>query len=269
MYSIGQFSTITKIPCKTLRYYDEIGLLKPAMTDDDNNYRYYDHNSVLQAQQILIYRNCGMPLEKIRELLEETKDKENLYEILITQLSVLDQKINETHTSRSRLEEIIKSLEGEKMYPVELIIKEDQHVISMRQRGNHETISAILSKLFETAAVEKLTIAGPHTIIWHEEKDFSRDDVDMEIYVPIENSAGVSCGLFQKMPAGDFCRTMYKGSMTTLSSAYERIYDFISKNHYIITGPFRETYSSRMGFINPNEMEIELSVPVIQNAKGK
>ena len=58
-----------------------------------------------------------------------------------------------------------------------------------------------------------------------------------------------------------YCRTMHRGSIATLSSAYERILDYIEKNNYTITGSFQETYTSGR-FINPNEMEIEISVPV-------
>ena len=42
MYSIGEFSKIGSVSTKTLRYYDEIGLLRPAYVDEENRYRYYE-----------------------------------------------------------------------------------------------------------------------------------------------------------------------------------------------------------------------------------
>ncbi len=46
MYSIGKFSEICNIPVKTLRYYSDIGLLKPSYIDPVTNYRYYDYDKI-------------------------------------------------------------------------------------------------------------------------------------------------------------------------------------------------------------------------------
>ena len=44
-YSIRELSNLAGVSARTLRYYDEIGLLKPATTDQNNGYRYYDKNN--------------------------------------------------------------------------------------------------------------------------------------------------------------------------------------------------------------------------------
>ena len=53
---------------RTLHYYDEIGLLKPSRVGD-NGYRYYGEESLLQLQQILLYRELDMPLENIKKIM--------------------------------------------------------------------------------------------------------------------------------------------------------------------------------------------------------
>jgi DNA-binding transcriptional MerR regulator len=53
---------------RTLHYYDEIGLLKPSRVGD-NGYRYYEEESLLRLQQILLYRELDMPLEKIKRVM--------------------------------------------------------------------------------------------------------------------------------------------------------------------------------------------------------
>lgn len=53
---------------RTLQYYDEIGLLKPSEVGD-NGYRYYGEESLLRLQQILLYRELGMPLENIKKII--------------------------------------------------------------------------------------------------------------------------------------------------------------------------------------------------------
>ncbi|MBQ3501774.1 MAG: MerR family transcriptional regulator, partial [Oscillospiraceae bacterium] len=54
---------------RTLHYYDEIGLLKPAFADKSTGYRFYDENSLLRMQEILFYRELDFPLRSIAEIL--------------------------------------------------------------------------------------------------------------------------------------------------------------------------------------------------------
>jgi len=286
MYSIGQFSVMTKIPAKTLRYYDEIDLLKPARVAYSNNYRYYDEESVLRAQQVLIYRGCGLPLEKIKEVLDRTMGPANLKEVLITQLELLTRKLEEIHSSRSVIQKIIQSLEEEKMEEVSLKKHAAQTVLSIRDRGNHDAIGPMISRLFETAAASELRVNGPHTIVWYEDRDFSRETIDMEIYIPVDaddgppaeflrppggqtgvnrpTDAGAKPDLLSSREAQLFCEVLHRGPFSTLSSAYTRLYSYIEEHQLSVSGPAEETYLSRMGFVNPQNMEVRVAVPVTE-----
>jgi len=68
MFKIGEFSKLSHVTVKTLRYYDEIGLLKPAGTAL-NGYRSYGRAEALRLQEILFYRAAGMALDEIGALL--------------------------------------------------------------------------------------------------------------------------------------------------------------------------------------------------------
>ncbi|HJH06342.1 MAG TPA: MerR family transcriptional regulator, partial [Fusobacterium ulcerans] len=52
MYKIGLFSQITKTTIKALRYYDEVGLLKPSIINKENNYRYYTTKQLYTLHKI-------------------------------------------------------------------------------------------------------------------------------------------------------------------------------------------------------------------------
>jgi DNA-binding transcriptional MerR regulator len=67
MFTVKQLSKMAGITPRTLHYYDEIGLLKPSEVGD-NGYRYYGEESLLRLQQILLYRELGMPLENIKKI---------------------------------------------------------------------------------------------------------------------------------------------------------------------------------------------------------
>lgn len=68
MFTVKHLSQLAGISVRTLHYYDEIGLLKPARVGD-NGYRYYDEQTLLRLQQILLYRELDLPLEHIKRLM--------------------------------------------------------------------------------------------------------------------------------------------------------------------------------------------------------
>lgn len=68
MYTVKQLSRLAGITPRTLHYYDEIGLLKPADVGE-NGYRYYGEESLLRLQQILLYRELDLPLAEIKRIM--------------------------------------------------------------------------------------------------------------------------------------------------------------------------------------------------------
>ncbi len=73
---IKEFARLCSVSVRTLHYYDEIGLLKPAFVDKQNGYRYYDEASLERMQEILFYRELDFSLQKISEILSsENYDK--------------------------------------------------------------------------------------------------------------------------------------------------------------------------------------------------
>lgn len=67
-YTVKEVGRLSGVTVRTLHFYDEIGLLKPAYYGD-NGYRYYEKDQLLTLQQILFYRELNVPLEQIRAIL--------------------------------------------------------------------------------------------------------------------------------------------------------------------------------------------------------
>ena len=63
MFKIGEFSKLSQVTVKTLRYYDEIGLLKPAEVDRFTSYRYYSARQLPRLHRILALKDLGLSLE--------------------------------------------------------------------------------------------------------------------------------------------------------------------------------------------------------------
>jgi DNA-binding transcriptional MerR regulator len=73
-WSISEVAKVSGTTPRTLRHYDDIGLLSPAFTGE-NGYRYYGQDEMLRLQQILLYREFGVPLNEIRHILDGHVDE--------------------------------------------------------------------------------------------------------------------------------------------------------------------------------------------------
>ena len=104
---IGEFSQINQISIQTLRFYDQIGLLKPYKVDPETNYRYYHINQSSLVDSIQYLRQLNFSLEAIKEILSD-KDHfqlhqliEERYQRLLEEKENLEKQIQEIEIFRS------------------------------------------------------------------------------------------------------------------------------------------------------------------------
>ncbi len=100
---IKEFARFTGVSVRTLHYYDEIGLLKPAVVDRFSGYRFYDEQSLLRMQEILFYRELDFSLKSIGEILSSQNYDKN--KALKEQKHLLTLK-------KERLERLISAIDG-------------------------------------------------------------------------------------------------------------------------------------------------------------
>ena len=99
---IKEFADLTGVSVRTLHYYDEMGLLKPACVDRSTGYRYYDETCLLRMQEILFYRELDFSLKSICEILSSANyDKEKA---LIEQKTLLILK-------KERLDRLVSAID--------------------------------------------------------------------------------------------------------------------------------------------------------------
>lgn len=110
MYTVKQLSELAGVSIRTLHYYDEIGLLKPAEVGA-NGYRYYDDAALLRLQQILFYREIGLELLRIKNILDSPDF--DLLAALRSHRKVLAAKISRLQKLVSTVDSTIMHLAGE------------------------------------------------------------------------------------------------------------------------------------------------------------
>ena len=107
MYKIGEFSKIVNISVRTLRYYDECGLLKPNLIDKYTGYRYYNEENIKECNLILLLKSLSFTIDEI------IKYKDNLNdEIISKKQSEIDNKIAYLRLQYERLTIMRMNLEN-------------------------------------------------------------------------------------------------------------------------------------------------------------
>ncbi len=71
LHTVKQLARLSGVSVRTLHYYDQIGLLRPAQVGA-NGYRHYGREELLRLQQILLHRELGLPLEAIAAMLDDS-----------------------------------------------------------------------------------------------------------------------------------------------------------------------------------------------------
>lgn len=153
-YTVNKLAKLSGVSGRTLRYYDEIGLLKPARINS-SGYRIYGKKEVDLLQQILFYRELDLNLEEIKDIINEPNFNE---------LGALQHHYKELRKKRARLDKIIATVEktiaskqgGSRMqdkdkftgFKEKLIEEnEEQYGKEIREKYGDETVDSSNAKL--------------------------------------------------------------------------------------------------------------------------
>src|ERR1044071_4571502 len=110
-FTVKQVARMSGVSVRTLRFYDETGLLKPAY-HGTNGYRYYEEPQLLMLQQILFYRELGFELKQIKRVLGRRDFEKSA--ALQSHRKVLEKKLGHTRTLIETIDKTIEHLKGKK-----------------------------------------------------------------------------------------------------------------------------------------------------------
>ena len=106
LYSVGDLCRLTKTTRKILFYYDRIGLLKPTRREGTQNFKEYDSTKFLRLKKILLYREAGLRISEIREILDD-QDADRL-QILHTALQRMRSEKTDAEEKIQKLQALIR-----------------------------------------------------------------------------------------------------------------------------------------------------------------
>jgi effector-binding domain-containing protein len=267
MLKIGDFSRFARVSVKTLRYYDELGLLKPVKVDEFTGYRYYSATQLTQLHRISAMKDMGLSLEEIARLLKDDVSISYILNLLHIKQEEQKRKLEAEAERLLRVEEWLAEVEkGGKMPKFEIVIKKiaSQKVLSVREIiPDYSHIGELFQKMESYLKKSGTQMTGPPLAIYYDEV-FKEKDVDVEVAFPIAKDVP-SKGEFKckELPGYDqMATTIHKGAYNTIGTAYTALGKWIEVNGYQISGPCREIYMTDPSKTKPSEYVTEVQFPV-------
>lgn len=109
-FTIGEVSKLFNLPIKTLRYYDEKGILKPTYINERTNYRYYSREQFMSIDIIKYCKLIGMSLKEIKAFINSDSSIDTMINNMKKQSELLENKIKELSEVKSYLDGIKDSI---------------------------------------------------------------------------------------------------------------------------------------------------------------
>jgi len=268
MFRIGEFSKMSKTTVKALRYYDEIGLLKPEQTDPFTSHRFYTTEQLVKLHRIQALRQTGLSIDEIRLILSG----QNVVSILEKRRAELIAELGETGHQLSRIEFILKGKEEENFMSYAATIKELPECIVYSKRmtipnydAYFEVIPAIGRKVAEKYPDLKCAAPG-YCFVVYLDNEYKESDINVEFCEAVTQMKPDFDDIrFKKMEPVTAVSVMHKGSYAGLAQAYAYAFKWVEENGYIMADAPRESYID--GIWNQDKEEdwlTELQIPIMK-----
>jgi DNA-binding transcriptional MerR regulator len=253
MIKIGEFSKLVQVPVATLRYYDQVGLLKPVEVDRFTGYRYYSASQLPRLHRILALRGLGFSLEQIAEVLAEGLTPEQMRGMLRLRHAQISQQLEDMQNQLIDVEGRLQQIEREEevsTYDILLKQVEPQLVASVRTiLPEHGMVGQLFSEVYAEIGAHVHEALGAHPgeggqtlVLWYD-MDFKETNVDgaaaFFLRCPVPDSGRMRC---HELPAALMAATVHHGSYITINQGHEAILRWIDTNGYRIVGADREIY---------------------------
>lgn len=238
LLTIGQFAALHGINKKTLMWYDEIGLFKPAAINPENGYRCYSYHQSSILETILLLRELNVSISEIQEFMKN-RSASSLKSLLDEKIADLDQSITHLKAIRKTLcghRQNMVTLLSMNLSEISLIEKKERRLVTVDINPDisFEREVEIITAQTKKYQIHRLHDASYGSMIPVEELYHGNFDhyskLFIEIPYPIKKTG------LHIQPAGTYLRAFHKGSFDTLPSKYEEILEYAKKHHLTLSG---------------------------------
>ncbi|MGN0807698.1 MAG: GyrI-like domain-containing protein [Candidatus Coproplasma sp.] len=241
MYKIGEFSLLSKMTVKALRFYEEQGLIKPCFVDEFTSYRYYSADQLAQVEFIVKLREIGLSVKDIKRVFSG----EDLNLILEERKKSIDEQIGLCNSQLLK----IKLMQKEQAMKEQIFIKEIPEYTVYYKDGKIANFGEIPA--FVLWAGTECAKANPnlkcvepnYCYLSYLDGEYREENIAIR-YVEAVESVGVETEniKFTTIPKTKCVCIQHKGAYADMRSSYNEIIKYIEDNGLKIDGFPRECY---------------------------
>ncbi|MCD8049990.1 MAG: MerR family transcriptional regulator [Clostridia bacterium] len=212
-FTISEFAHLRNVNINSLRYYEKIGLLKPARIDPDTKYRYYSAEQLAQLDTVLLCVTLQIPLKNLKNYVDENGVLQN-QRLLEDGKAASEKKIREIESGLNKIEYFLRYLDETKAYNnidgfyIRQIAA--RQIVTIEYTGDLSDAGSVeqrYSKLFSSAQQRGLSPIFPSGIMIKYEEQKTKYFLFFEIADTIKDSPDVIT-----VPAGDFRCIQFDGN---------------------------------------------------------
>lgn len=273
LFLIGEIAKLFDINVRTLRYYDEIGLIKPEYVNGETGYRYYGTKQFDRLNTIKYLRALDMPISRIQEFFEN-RDVEMMVEILgehqkeierrRRELDLISQKIagrlaQIEDARHSRWEEVVEKRLPERRIAFlrkKIPVGDDLEYSIREVEQKHQLNSAIfLGKVGVSIAKEDLRQR--------------RFDAFSSIFILLElnEKSGREAG---ELPGGDYVTVRFRGVHREAGHYYRKLFGYMDARGYCLAGDSVEITLIDSGMTNDvSKYVTEIQIPYVKKNESR
>ena len=276
MFSIGEFARLGGVSVRTLRHYDEIGLLPPATVDPDTGYRGYSAQQLTQLNRIMALKDLGLSLTQVRRLLDGITVEE-LGGMLILRRAQLEHELNQHKNQLLGVEARLRSIAREGAMPADDIVAKTIPAIGVVVIAGQapgwgpENIVPVVNRLagqFDQLGIqERVKEAGLRMIFYDYEHD---EDITVNLALPVAEPPGElpAPAKYRVLPEIEAAATVRSGPAASIfPMVYQDLIRWIDERGYRATPPGREVWVNEIDDIADVAQQVfEIQLPFTRPA---
>lgn len=250
MYRIGVVARLAQVSIRTLRHYDELGLLPPARVDD-TGYRWYGPSEIARLHRILVMRDLGLSLTEISEMLDAEVTEEQLRGILLLRRAEGHERIASERTRLARVEARIALLEGDAVTDHDVTMKELDPipVVAVTEthdeaHDNADVLGRLYPRLHRALAAHEVE-AGPFAFALYDDLDHNWQEQRVTAAFSVRPDVDIDADGVQTkvLPAVRAAATVVHGAPDVVyAPAFQALHDWLEAMGALQVTQLREVY---------------------------
>jgi len=268
MFKIGDFSKLSRVSVRMLRYYDKKGLLKPNKVDSFTGYRYYSAEQIYIINKIHAMKEMGFNVSEIKVLISNINNNDQIIALLNNRKREIIDTVNKEEEKLLKVNTLIRmiNLEDKNMkYEIAVKSMPKQKTASLRDIiPKYDEEGILWEELQEFCKEKSIKPDGPIYAIYHDE-GYKEKDVDVELAMvvdeKIEETERFKNSTLEKVEK--MAVIIHKGRFEEMTKAYEALGTWLESNEYEIYAPTRVIYhKGPWSEKNPEDYLTEIQAPI-------